>query len=113
MERCLEGFFVGFSKYMCSLSDALKYDSVRVKLHLKVELNDREEAGISSSWIEKKVLTLLQYSLYSREKPSKSNPCPKHPYTDSWLMAHIALKSDLKRSQVKARKREDLLNYEK
>lgn len=103
---------MGFSKYMCSLSDVLKYDSVRVMLHLKVKLNDRKEAGISSSWIEKKVFTLLEYSLHSQEKPSKSNPCAKYSYIDSWLMAHIALKSDLKSSQVKARRRGQLLNYD-
>lgn len=43
----------------------------------------------------------MQYRLYSREKPSKSNPCAKHPYIDSWLMAHIALESDLKGRQRK------------
>ena len=46
------------------------------------------------------------------EKPSKSNPCVKNPYIDSWLMAHTALKSDLKGRQVKARKRKSLLKYE-
>lgn len=54
----------------------------------------------------------MEYSLHSQEKPSKSNLCAKYSYIDSWLMAHIALKSDLKSSQVKARKREELLNYD-
>lgn len=83
-------------------------------LHLKEELNDRVEDEISPSWIEKKkkLLTFLQYRVYSREKPSKSNPCANYPYIDSCLMAHIALKSDLKGRQAKAKRRKGLLKYE-
>lgn len=46
------------------------------------------------------------------EKPSKSNPCAKNPYIDSWLMAHTSLKSDLKGRQAKASRRKGLLKYE-
>ena len=54
---------MGFHKYMCSLADALKSDSVRVMLHSKADLNDRAEAEISPSWIGKKVLTFVQHGL--------------------------------------------------
>lgn len=72
-----------------------------------MELNDREEVKISPSWIEKSFLHL--YSLHIREKPSKSNLCAKRPYINSWLMAHIALKSNLKARQAKAAKEREVV----
>lgn len=69
---------------------------------------------MSLSWFEKKKKrfdAFAEQPLQS-EKPSKSNPHVKNPYTDSWLMVHTALKSDLKGKKAKARKRKGLLKYE-